>query len=60
MLASARAYLRTSLFALQVAREYVHEHYTREDLLRIEEELRAIIERINGEIGSIVYGEPSE
>jgi len=56
MLASARAYLRASLFALQLAREYIHEHYTREDILRVEEELKAIIERINNEIGYIVYG----
>jgi len=62
-LLSARAFLRAALNNVRWARIYVdsRSHFTlKEDLVTIEELLEAAIERLDKEIGFMVYGPQEE
>ena len=62
-LLSARAYLRAALYNIRIGRIYLDsrkDFYIMEDLANVEEVLEATIERLDKEIGFMVYGSPPE
>jgi len=62
-LLSARAYLRAALYNVRIGKLYLDsrkDFYIKEDLANIEEILEATIERLDKEIGFMVYGPPPE
>lgn len=62
-LLTARAYLRAALYNIRIGRVYLDSRkdlYLIEDLTNVEELLEATIERLDKEIGFMVYGPPPE
>ena len=62
-LLTARAYLRAALYNIRIGKVYLDSRkdlYNIEDLTNIEELLEATIERLDKEIGFMVYGPPPE
>ena len=62
-LLSARAYLRAALYNIRIGKLYLDtrkDFYMLEDLANVEELLEATIERLDKEIGFMVFGPPPE
>jgi len=60
---SARAYLRAALYNIRISKMYLDSRkdcYVLENLVSIEELLESTIERLDKEIGFMVYGPPPE
>jgi len=60
-LLSARAYLRAALYNIKIGKLYLDSRrdlYVMEDLANVEELLEATIERLDKEIGLMVFGPP--
>lgn len=58
---SARAYLRAALYNIRISKMYLDSRkdcYVLENLVSIEELLESTIERLDKEIGFMVYGPP--
>jgi len=62
-LLSARAYIRAALFSVRMGRAYLDtatHSSLKESLASIEELLEGVVERMDGEIGFMVYGPRAE